>query len=596
MASRRLKPRFGTWLGLLALGLVLLGSWGQARAVQAKLDAEPITAAPPAAAASAAVSPRRVLIIYSRHDQAPWQAGVLAGLRERLAQIPMAQQPQLFEERMDALRLASSQTEAAFLSLLTERYAGLALDMVVGESQNAFDFLNRHPELFPGAQRYLVGNVGRSSMPVTGTVLSVEEDIPGAMEAVLKVRPQTRRLVVVVDRTPYGEAIAGKLLRTGSALSAQTALEVWSDYSYDQLYQRASQLPADCALLWFPVFQDNTGARQPPLDTLAALLARASVPVFSHHDINLGLGVVGGYMVSARAVGDLIARLVLGQARAEDAEALKAGVKGYAFDDRALQRWGIDPNSLPPGSRLVNPRREPPWIAQRWHLMTVLTAVGLQALLIVALLVNLRQRNAAVRALAAEHALLEQHVAERTAALKASNEQLAALSATDGLTGVANRRRFDQALASEWNRAARTGQPLALAMLDLDWFKKYNDRYGHQAGDECLRQVALVMSAAARREGDLVARYGGEEFALICAATNASAAAVRAQSICEALEHLALPHELSRYGVVTASLGVASLVPGAPGASAELLVKLADEALYQAKSLGRNRVEVAPET
>ncbi|MBK9345786.1 MAG: diguanylate cyclase [Burkholderiales bacterium] len=184
---------------------------------------------------------------------------------------------------------------------------------------------------------------------------------------------------------------------------------------------------------------------------------------------------------------------------------------------------------------------------------------------------------------------LESKVAERTRELEISNAKLAALSSTDGLTGIANRRRFDEAFALEWARAKRNRQPLSVAMLDVDWFKKYNDHYGHQAGDECLRQVASVLVANVRRSGDLVARYGGEEFILIAPDTDKDAALRMASNICHALAQLALPHAMSPYGYVTASMGVATLVPLQHCNSPELLVKQADDALYQAKEQGRNR-------
>jgi diguanylate cyclase (GGDEF)-like protein len=193
---------------------------------------------------------------------------------------------------------------------------------------------------------------------------------------------------------------------------------------------------------------------------------------------------------------------------------------------------------------------------------------------------------------------LEDKVRERTQKLEESNNKLGALSATDGLTGIANRRRFDEALATEWSHARRSGQPLALALLDVDWFKKYNDRYGHQAGDDCLRSVAQVLSGNARRAGDIVARYGGEEFALIAPAADEASAQAMAHAICAALQGLAHAHELSPFGVVTGSIGVAVCVP-AEGEGEELLIRLADRALYQAKAGGRNRVVMAgnrPET
>ncbi|HEY4074209.1 MAG TPA: diguanylate cyclase [Herbaspirillum sp.] len=189
---------------------------------------------------------------------------------------------------------------------------------------------------------------------------------------------------------------------------------------------------------------------------------------------------------------------------------------------------------------------------------------------------------------------LEERVSQRTHELELSNSKLAALSATDGLTGIANRRRFDEALDVEWRRAGRSGEPIALAMLDVDLFKQYNDLYGHQAGDDCLRTIAQLFAASARRPGDLAARYGGEEFAFIAPMTDRAHAQYMAESICRSLRQLALPHEMSPFGVVTASIGVAVQIPGENAyASAEMLVQMADAALYQAKQFGRNRVVVA---
>lgn len=187
---------------------------------------------------------------------------------------------------------------------------------------------------------------------------------------------------------------------------------------------------------------------------------------------------------------------------------------------------------------------------------------------------------------------LESRVAQRTDELKLLNDKLEALSATDGLTGLANRRRFDEVLAIEWTRAERVGQSLALALLDVDWFKKYNDHYGHQAGDECLRQVASVLAASVCRTGDFVARYGGEEFVFIAPATDGESAMKMAQKVCEALQAQGLPHESSIFGCVTVSIGVAAVVPSEKFSAAALL-RVADHALYQAKNNGRNQSVLA---
>ena len=182
---------------------------------------------------------------------------------------------------------------------------------------------------------------------------------------------------------------------------------------------------------------------------------------------------------------------------------------------------------------------------------------------------------------------LEELVAGRTQELKQANAQLAALSITDGLTGIANRRRFDEMLNTEFNRAMRTKEPLALLMLDVDFFKNYNDYYGHLAGDDCLRKVAQILRECSLRSTDLIARYGGEEFAIIV--SDSDSALVQAENIRNALQLLQLPHAGSPLAYVTCSIGVAIIEPEA-GMQCEILLHLADAAMYRAKSQGRNRV------
>jgi diguanylate cyclase (GGDEF)-like protein/PAS domain S-box-containing protein len=164
-----------------------------------------------------------------------------------------------------------------------------------------------------------------------------------------------------------------------------------------------------------------------------------------------------------------------------------------------------------------------------------------------------------------------------------------ALALTDGLTGLANRRRFDQCLATEWRRGMRTRQPLSLLMLDVDLFKAYNDSYGHQRGDSCLKQIAESCMDVVSRPGDLVARFGGEEFVVTMPNTESEGAMQVAEEICEALRSRRLPHNGSPMGVVTISIGCATLVPEF-GKHAPDLIAIADHALYAAKHNGRNQV------
>ena len=198
------------------------------------------------------------------------------------------------------------------------------------------------------------------------------------------------------------------------------------------------------------------------------------------------------------------------------------------------------------------------------------------------------------RTLAREAELL-QIVRERTQQLEEANRRLEALSYTDALTGVSNRRGFDQAIDLEWRRAIRSKQPLSLLLLDVDHFKAFNDSYGHQQGDDCLAAVGAAMAGIPRRAGDRIARYGGEEFVALLPATDEAGAAAIAERMRRAVEGLAIPHRGSAFGTVTASLGYAT-IQAADTSTPATLIAAADAALYEAKRAGRNGAAAATVT
>ncbi len=186
------------------------------------------------------------------------------------------------------------------------------------------------------------------------------------------------------------------------------------------------------------------------------------------------------------------------------------------------------------------------------------------------------------------YASLERKVAQSTRELADANDRLQLLSITDPLTGLANRRRFEDVLDAEWHRGQRSGKPLALAMIDIDHFKRYNDRHGHPAGDRRLQHVAATLQQSIR-DSDLLARYGGEEFAVVMPTTDVVAAEQTAERLRTAVMHMATGGEDDIDSAITISIGVAATVPAFDG-SAERLIELADDELYRAKRNGRNRV------
>ncbi|MCF5699640.1 diguanylate cyclase, partial [Pseudomonas syringae] len=227
-----------------------------------------------------------------------------------------------------------------------------------------------------------------------------------------------------------------------------------------------------------------------------------------------------------------------------------------------------------------------PWLGQtRQSIVVMLLLLGLVVGLGVRLIRHIHSR---IRA--------EDQLLESQAALIQLNQHLELIASEDKLTGLANRRRFDQFLDVEFKRARRERSMLSLILIDADHFKRYNDHYGHLAGDECLVTLARLVEQCVRRPCDVAARYGGEEIAVVLPDTDEASARQVAENILTSIQNEQIAHPDSPYGIVTVSLGVATFTGTDRQQDQRGLIELADRVLYAAKSQGRNRVNVASET
>lgn len=234
----------------------------------------------------------------------------------------------------------------------------------------------------------------------------------------------------------------------------------------------------------------------------------------------------------------------------------------------------------------LNRFREPNWQVFRGLLyMPMLKSMGGYA-------INYRDtRNADELEFARKLAEQNEEKALLADELAKANEQLEELARLDGLTNIFNRRCFDETLRDEIKRHNRTQSCLSVILCDIDYFKGYNDTYGHQAGDSCLRRVAQCIASSFKRAGDMAARFGGEEFAIILPDTNKATAKSLAENLLRKIQHLNIKHESSKVSdILTISIGIGSVIPQRDTISA-YLVEIADKALYQAKQSGRNNVQ-----
>jgi len=526
----------------------------------------------------AAEPTKNVLILYSYDADLPWQRNVRLGLRERAAQLHIDEKFQLFEENLDAIRLRPGPGEATWVNYLRDKYHAIKLDMVISESVPAGKFLYHHRDLFPKAKYYLVQPGASMVSKDYDSVVEFQEDLHSCMKVSLDLWPKSKRLVVIGNHNPAAVVRAQMIWK--EYFSQTVSYEAWTDdFSLNELYQRAANLPDDAVILYLLVNHDRTGTRIYPYKVLNRLAENSSVPVFSCHDVLMGWGTVGGYLLSAKRVGRAMADIMDG---AKPRQFSADFFLTYEFDARQLNRWGISQKALPAGS-IVLYQENTFWQKYQVELIAFILFMIGEIALIIALIRALRAKQKT-------QVFLEERVEERTTELKTANEQLAVLSLRDELTQLANRRQFNQVLEKEFLRHRRSEKPLSLIMLDVDYFKDYNDYYGHVAGDVCLQELAKVIASCVKRPTDLAARFGGEEFSILMAETDVEGASKVAEAIQTGIAELKLPHANSHVSnYVTVSIGVVT-VSVSNLDSPTGLVNLADVLLYKAKFSGRNRI------
>ncbi len=261
----------------------------------------------------------------------------------------------------------------------------------------------------------------------------------------------------------------------------------------------------------------------------------------------------------------------------------------YTFHVRTVGPLGEVSEAASWPFRVLPPWYQTSWAIALWALLLILGMIGFSGLRSRTLALRTARLEARVTAQTEELRHTVEELRRTSTDLEAANARLQELSHQDELTAIANRRRLQQVLEEEWSRARRQGLPIAFVLLDLDHFKLLNDTRGHTEGDLCLKALARYLAEAIKRPGDLVARYGGEEFAVLLPDTNLPGALELAEQLRQGIEALALPHEATPRGHVTASFGVAAVIPE-QGQRPETLIQAADLALYRAKTRGRNGV------
>lgn len=544
----------------------------------------------------------RVLLLNSYHPQYKWTQELTRGVQETL--VPSIPMENLHIEFMDERRFSDDVAyKTKLVSLFKYKYRQYSPDIIITSDDYAYDFMIEYGEvLFPGTPMVFSGvNVfkpetlqGRSH--ITGILEGME--IIGNLELIKTLQPEVKRIIILGDTTGFGRSMTDTAREIRASWLAEPSLangvvlDVWDSFTLAELHQRVAQLATDTALLVLAIHKDSQGQYFSYEEQIPMLSQNSKVPIYGMWGaLMIGKGAIGGLMNDPYEHGKNTAKMALAILDGVPIAQLPIQEKAAftpSFDFAQLSRFSIDTALLPQGSKIIG---KPKSLYQEYGRLinSVVFLLVFFVFVISVLLTNIHRRIAVQAQLDKLNRELEAQVQERTQDLNLRNSQLHEASAsmrqlafTDSLTGLANRRAGTVEAGAYLSRFKHNGQALSAAILDIDFFKRVNDTYGHSCGDEVLISLAKLLKSALR-PSDRVYRWGGEEFLIIFPDADTASAV----HICERVCHSIGVKHFERVGRVTASLGVTE---SKPDDSLDSLVSRADLALYQAKQQGRNRV------
>jgi diguanylate cyclase (GGDEF)-like protein len=562
-------------------------------------------------------SKKRILILHSYHQGNKWtddeNSGILSVIGNNRPGF------QIETEYMDTKKIADDRYILQLVGMYSRKYKKTHFNVIITTDDNAFFFLRTYRDrLFPGSPVVFCGVNFFKPSYLTGikgfTGVNEDADLKGAIDIALHLHPGNNEMVLITDATETGQRISDRFKELIPSYGGRVRFRILDDLEMETIQGIVANLKPGSLVLFTFFFRDRKGRFFEYYESSELITGSATVPVYVAWNYSMG-HAVGGLMVNGfdqgRVAGELAQRVLNGDP-VDSIPVVMESPNRYIFDYTQMARFGITSSDLPSGSSIMNAPALFYQVNKRTVWLVLMGFIVMTGTVIV-LLINIRKRRRAELSLIDEIEVrkqvqvdlqkvrdeLEMRVQERTVDLtmvnqhllaeiaerKRMEEQLRELSERDALTKVFNRRKLLELLMSELRKAERYRRPLSLIIFDLDRFKNVNDTYGHDVGDLVLQMTTGIILTTVRNT-DICARYGGEEFIVVAPETNMEGALALAEKIRHSIEQYIYPV----VGTVTISAGVAEF---RSEDSEDMLIKRADEALYAAKSKGRNRVEIA---
>jgi diguanylate cyclase (GGDEF)-like protein len=534
---------------------------------------------------------QKILVLHSYHQGLEWADNVSSGIQQVFE--PHQAQYEIYYEYLDSKRNAGEsflQQSASFVNVKNghERYeAVIVVDNNALALLNAkqIEFLDNPPIVFCGINNFESGLIDGLDQ-VTGVVETT--DHIATLNLTSKLHPNRKQITVILDRTPTGERIRREFDDIVSVHKESLSFNFMRDFLLEDVPHLVNKLGSDDLIYMLTFNRDSDNNFISYTEGIEMIAKHSNVPIYGSWDFYLNKGIVGGKITAGelqgKAAGQMALRILKGE-RASDIEIALQGPSEYMFDYTYMRKHNVDLNELPPGSRVIN---QPQTFLEQ-HQTNLLNIFVFLFILVLGLLYKNKRKQHLMQARYAQQ--LEVKVNERTLELQLVNKQLERLSEIDSLSQLYNRRYFDTAYKRTIEEHRLNGKTMALFICDIDYFKAYNDSYGHLAGDECIKAVSQLIQSLCL-SNQVVARVGGEEFAVILPDVTYENALQLAEAIRNGLLELSIPHKSSKVlDVVSLSIGVIVVIPEKEMTETQLFT-LTDNALYESKNGGRNRVTI----
>lgn len=545
----------------------------------------------------AAVNNFRILLLNSYHPQYQWTADLSDGVKsELLGFIPPEN---LHIEYMDERRFVSDPDYHQKISQLLEyKYRNFPIDLIISSDDAAFYFLIKNefnfaqdkPVVFGGVN-VLDVNVLQGRTNFTGVLEGME--IKDNINLIQSLQPEVSRVVLLADKSELGVRMRQQAIKDIKQVNNLLQIEIWDDFSFDYLLKMAAQMPQDTVFLLLAIHKDNQGRYFSFEHELKKLTEISRVPVYGMWgSVMINQGVIGGMMNNPYQHGSELAKIAKEILNGQAVSSIPIKQKSEfvpTFNYMVLEKFNINKDYLPAGSLIHN---QPDGFYRKYSVLINLTLfiVALLSAVVVILSFNINRRKKVEALLSDLNRDLEQRVKARTKELASKNVELESmmqnmkyLANTDVLTELPNRRAGMKRLQKLQQRYSHSRFNLSVAMIDIDYFKNINDCFGHDIGDQVLKQTADVLQDLIR-PSDFAIRWGGEEFLLLLPNANIQ----EAYLICTRIQAEVKKIVMADNSYITLSIGLAEHLASD---NTESLLKRADENLYYAKGNGRNRIE-----